>query len=46
VGKGNATTYLVQIINEPYQVVALKVCYPLLILLSVKYIAELVVKVG
>jgi hypothetical protein len=45
-GRAITTTYLVQIINEPYQVVALKVCHPLLILLSVKYITELVVKVG
>ena len=39
-------TYLVQIINEPHQILALKVRGALLILLPVKYVAELVVKLG
>ena len=43
---GNAATYFVQIVNEPYQILALKGWYALLILLAVKYVGELVVKGG
>jgi hypothetical protein len=41
----NVATYLVQIINEPHQAIALKVRCASLILLPVKYVAELIVKV-
>jgi hypothetical protein len=46
VRKGDAATYLVQIVYKPHQIVALKVRHALLVLLSVKNVAELVVKVG
>jgi hypothetical protein len=38
--------YLVQVVNKPYQVIALKVRHALLILFPVQYVAELVVKIG
>lgn len=46
VGEGDAKTYLIQIVNEPHQIVALKVRYTLAILLPVKYLAELIAKPG
>jgi len=39
-------TYRVQIIDEPGQIVALKVWYTLLILLPIKHLAELDVELG
>jgi hypothetical protein len=39
-------TYLIQIISEPHRILTLKAPHAFLILLPVKYVAELVVKVG
>ena len=38
--------YLVQILNKPYQVIALKIRHTLPVLLPIKYVAELIVKSG
>jgi hypothetical protein len=46
VGKGDAATHIVQIVNEPHQIVIVKVWHTLHILLPVKYVDKLVVKVG
>jgi hypothetical protein len=46
VGKGGMATYLVQIVNKPHQIIAFKARYTLLILLPIKYFAELIVKPG
>lgn len=43
--KGDTVTYLVQIINKPHQIAALKVRQALKIFPPIQYIAELVVKV-
>ena len=46
VGKGDATRYLVQIIDKPNQITALKVWFTPSIFLPVKCVAELIVKPG
>ena len=46
VGEGDAGKYLIQIVNKPHQVIALKVWHTLGIFFPIKYIAEPVVKVG
>ena len=46
VGKGSAITYVVQIFNEPHQIVALEVRHALPILLPIKHIGKLIVKLG
>ena len=42
---GDVLTHLIEIINEPQRVIVLKVLHALLILLSIKYVAELIAKV-
>ena len=42
VGMDDVAAYLVQIINKPRQIIALKIWHALCVLLPVKYIAELV----
>jgi len=39
-------THLVQTLNEPHQIIALKVRHAFLVLLLVKYVADLIVKPG
>ena len=39
-------TNLVQIVNEPYQIIALKVWHASLVLLPIKYVADLIGKLG
>ena len=46
VREGNLATHLVQILNKPHQIVALKVRDTFLILLLMKYAADLIVKPG
>ena len=46
VRKGDVAVHLVQVVNEPHQVFAFKVLLTLRVLLLVKYIMELIVKVG
>jgi len=46
VGKGDTAAYLVQIVNKPDHIIAVEVWWALLIPLPVKYVADLVVKVG
>ena len=45
-GKGDAETYLIQIVDKPHQVIALKVWYIFAIFLPIKHMAELVMKIG
>jgi len=45
-GEGDAARYLVQVINEPHQIIALKVWHTLLILLPIKYSGEFIAKRG
>jgi len=40
------TTNLVQIVDNSYQIIALDVWHPLVILLPLKYVADLIVEVG
>ena len=42
----DVAAYLVQIINKPRQIIALKIWHTLCVLLPVKYIAELIVEPG
>ena len=44
--KGIVTTYLVQIINKPYQVLSLHVSYTFFIRLLVEYLVEFVAEIG
>ena len=44
--KDNAAAYCVKIIDKPHRVIALKVWCTPRILLPIKYVAELVVKLG
>jgi len=45
-GNTGATTCLVQIVNKPHRIVILKVWHASIILLPIKYVAELVVEFG
>ena len=45
-GKGHVETDLIQIINKPDQIVALKGWYTLLKLLPIQYVAELTVELA
>ena len=44
-GRRDVATYLIQIVDEPHQILALKVRHAFLVLLPIKYVAELIVKV-
>ena len=44
-GEGNVAMYLVQIINEPHQLITLKVRHTSPIPLPIEYVAELIVEV-
>lgn len=44
--KDSTTTYLVQIVNKPSHVIALKGWQALSILLPVKYVIELAIEIG
>ena len=46
VGKSDAATYLVQIIDEPHRIVALNVLYASQIFFLMEYVEELIVKRG
>jgi len=46
VGKSDVATYLVQIVDKPHRIIALKALYTSMILLPIKYAAELIVKPG
>ena len=46
VKKGDVVTYLVQIINEPDEVILLEVLYTSFIILPVKYVVETIGKLG
>lgn len=46
VRKGDVVTYLVQMVNEPRQTIALEVLHVSSILFPVEYDAELIVKLG
>jgi hypothetical protein len=46
VGKGGVVTYFVQIIDQPYHIVALKVLHTLDVLPPIKYVTELIVEFG
>ena len=44
-GNDDAGTHLVQIVNEPHQIIPLKVQHPLPVFPRIEYVAELIVKV-
>jgi len=46
VRKGDVAMYLVQVLNKPHQIIALKVRHTILILLPIKDVADLIVKHG
>jgi len=46
VRNGDVVMYLVQILNKPRRIIALEVRHAFLILLFVKYVADLIVKPG
>ena len=43
-GEEDVATYLVQIVNKPHQIIALKVRRTLLILFPIKYVTELILE--
>jgi len=43
--KGDVATYHVQIVNKPHRILAFQVRHGFLILLSIEYVAELIVKI-
>jgi hypothetical protein len=45
-GKGGVVTHFVQIVDQPYYIVALKVPHTLDVLPPIKYVAELIVELG
>jgi len=44
--KDDAATHLVQIVDEPHQIISSKLLHALLVLLPIKYVAELIVEAG
>ena len=46
VGKCDVATHLIQIINEPHQVIALKILHTSPIIPSAKHVAKLILKLG
>ena len=46
VKKRDMMTNIVQIVNEPHQIIALKVWHALLVLLPIECVADLIVKIG
>ena len=46
VEKGNVGIYLVQIVDQPHQIIVLKVRYTSLIIFQTEYFGELIVKPG
>ena len=45
-GEGDAATHLIQVVNQPHQIVIVKVRDRLLVQFSIKDVAELIMKPG